>query len=222
MARVSIGLTCAAGHFNEIGQLWEPVKDKDIDKLAERARMPLLCELLVGPAPAGNRPSEWNDPNVIAQCGGAFVGLPHIYGRQREGEGLARVGGQNVHAGLTSRPQARPQEGPLSPSEWKRRIWDRQRERPGGPALCAVTREPLSWTADEVHHPLEKGLLRARGLHEHVWDDRNGIAVRRRVHERHTNRSEPIRRIYVPASAYEFARELGPWAVARIDEKHPR
>lgn len=200
MARVRIGLTCEQGHFNYIGDLWEPVKDKDIDKLAERAMLPEHCD----------------------GCGAAFVGLSHVEGREREGEGLARVGGRNIHASLQSRPKERPQEGPLTPAEWKRRVFERQRERPGGPALCAVTGEPLSFHVDEVHHPLEKTFLRERGLHMHVWDERNGMAVKRAVHNGHTNRSRPIRRQYVPAITFQFARELGPWAVARINEKHPK
>jgi hypothetical protein len=211
MARVRIGLTCAAGHFNEIGHLWEPVKDKDIDKLAERARLPAYCEM-----------AELGDREATGPCVASFVGLPHAEGREREGEGLARVGGRNIHAGLQSRPKARPQEGPLNPLEWKRRIFERQRSRPGGPVLCAVTGEPLSFSFDEAHHPLEKTFLRERGLHMHVWDERNGMAVKRAVHNGHTNRSRPIPRRFVPASAFQFARELGPWAVARINEKHPK
>lgn len=209
--RVRVGLTCQQGHFNEIGQLWEPVKDKDIDKLAERARLPEGCEhVMLGKIEA------------IGPCCAAFTGLPHIEGREREGEGLARVGGRNIHAGLQSRPKERPKEGPLTPAEYKRRVFERQRERLGGPSLCAVTGEPLSFHVDEIHHPLEKTFLRERGLHEHVWDDRNGMAIKRAIHNGHTNRSCPIRRRFVPASAYQFARELGPWAVARIDEKHPK
>lgn len=204
--RVRVGLTCQQGHFNHVGDVWEPAKDKDVDKIAERARVPAACEHRVG----------------SSECGQPFTGLPHIEGRDREAEQLARVGGRNVHAGLQSRPKARPKEGPLSPLEWKRRVFERQRERPGGPVLCAVTGEPLSFSVDEAHHPLEKTFLRERGLHDKVWDERNGMAVKRLVHNGHTNRSRPIRRIYVPASAYQFARELGPWAVARIDEKHPK
>lgn len=210
MARVRIGLTCANGHFVSFGELWEPVKDKDVDKLAERAMIPADCD---HEPPSGGR-------GLL--CGQNFVGLPHVEGREREGEGLARIGGRNVHAGLTSRAKERPQEGPLTPAEWKRRVWERQRVRPGGPALCAVTGEPLSWTVDEVHHPLEKALLRERGLHEHVWDERNGMAVKRRIHLDHTSRMRPISRRFVPASAFVFARELGPWATARINQSHPR
>ncbi len=202
MARVRVGLTCEQGHFNYIGDIWEPVKDKDIDKLVERVRVPVACD--------------------FRGCGLPFTGLAHVEGREREGEGLARVGGRNVHAGLTSRPKERPKEGPLTPVEWARRVWERQRIRPGGPVLCAVTDEPLSWAVDEVHHPLEKALLRERDLHMHVWDERNGMAIKRAVHAAHTSRMKPIARRFVPASAFEFARERGPWAVARINEAHPQ
>lgn len=202
MARLRIGVTCPAGHFNPIGDLWEPIKDKDVDKLAERAMVPAVCE-------------------ARKRCGKAIDTLAHVEGREREGDGLARRGGQNVRTPLQSKPTSRPTEGPLSPLEYKRRVFDRQRERPGGPSLCAVTGEPLSFYVDEVHHPLEKTFLRERELFMVVWDERNGMAVKRAVHNGHTNRSRPIKRRFVPVSAYQFARELGPWAVARINEKHP-
>jgi hypothetical protein len=200
MARVQVGVTCPNNHFNPFTHVWEPAKDKDIDKLAERSAMPATCET----------------------CGADILTLPHIEGREREAETLARRGGQNVRTPLQSRTKPKPKEGPLNPLEWKRRVFDRQRTRPGGPALCAVTGEPLSFHVDEVHHPLEKTFLRERGLHMHVWDERNGMAVKRAIHNGHTNRSRPIRRSFVPASAFQFARELGPWAVARINEKHPK
>lgn len=198
--RMPIGVTCPRGHFNHFGDLWEPIKDKDLDKLAERSAVPNVCE----------------------RCGAAITDLAHPKGREREAPTLARRGGQNVRAPLQSKPTSRPQEGPLTPAEWKRRIFERQRERPGGPSLCAVTGEPLSFNVDEVHHPLEKTLLRERGLHKHVWDERNGMAIKLRVHQGHTSRMRPIPRRFVPASAFQFARELGHWAVARINQAHPK
>jgi hypothetical protein len=74
MAQVPVGLSCPEGHFNAFGQLWEPVKDTDLDKLAERAALPAAC----------------------ATCGSEAQGLPHVEGREREQDRLARVGGRNT------------------------------------------------------------------------------------------------------------------------------
>jgi hypothetical protein len=210
MAQVRVGLTCGAGHFNPIGALWEPVKDKDIDKLAERARIPTHCEY-----------TELGALESIGPCVATLAGLPHVEGREREANRLARVGGRNIPAGLSSSSKGRPNEGPLTPAEWARLTYERQRETPRGPSLCAVTREPLSFRHDHCHHPLEKRLLRARGLHAHVWDERNAIFVKASIHEGHTSKMQPIPREALPASVWEFAREIGPWATARVEADHP-
>lgn len=199
MARLRVGVTCPNGHFNYFGDLWEPIKDKDVDKLAERSALPANC----------------------SECGVAPFELPHVEGRSREADSLARVGGQNVRSALQARPKERPPEGPLTPAEWKRRVFDYQRERLAGPALCLVTREPLSFAIDDAHHCLEKSILRARGLHEHVWDERNGIAIKARIHAGQTSGLHRIPAELLPDRVWQFARELGPWATARIREKHP-
>ena len=210
MARLRIGLTCAAGHFNHIGDLWEPVKDKDIDKLAERARIPTRCE-------------RFDVDGAIAdrECGAVLDGLPHVEGREREENRLARVGGRNISAPMQSRPKARPKEGPLTPLEWKQRVFDQQRERPGGPALCAVTEESLSFAVDDAHHVLDKRLLRARGLHAVVWDPRNGMFIKTFIHLGQTNGLRRIPRDKIPDAAWAFAREIGEWAVQRLEADYP-
>jgi hypothetical protein len=198
MSRVRIGASCSRGHFTYFGDLWEPVKDKDVDKLAERSAVPVACE----------------------ECN-RDLGLPHVEGRQRESNQLARVGGKNVSEGLKRGSKPKPKEGPLTPAEWKRRVFERQRVRPGGPALCAVTGEPLDFTRDDCHHVLEKRLLRARGLHHLVWDERNAMFIKARVHTAHTSGLIRIPHDCVPASAFAFAREVGEWAVQRIETDHP-
>ena len=200
MPRVAIGMDCPEGHFNAFGHLWMPIRDSDLDKLAERSATPLTCE----------------------DCGSVIDSLPHAEGQEREADRLARVGGRNVHAGLQSRPKTRPPEGPLTPAEWKRRVFDRQRERPAGPALCAVTGEPLSFAIDDAHHVTPKSLLRECGLYHLIWDERNGLAVKRFVHSGHTSCMRPIPRSALLPCNLEFARELGPWALARIESSYPK
>lgn len=48
-----------------------------------------------------------------------------------------------------------------------------------------------------------------RTLPQILWDPRNGMAVERRRHERHTSAHERIARSELPASVFEFAGELG-------------
>jgi len=199
MARVRIGLSCSDGHFNYFGDLWEPVKDKDVDKLAERARLPVDCET----------------------CGKS-LGLAHVEDRGRETEHLARVGGRNIPKPLDSRTAPRAQEGPLSPLEWKTAVFEGQRPRAGAASLCAVSGAPLSFQHDDAHHVLDKRLLRARGLLHLVWDPRNGMFITAAVHGGHTSRMAPITRDKIPEAAWQFAREVGPWAVARLESDYPQ
>lgn len=199
MARVRVGLSCSEGHFNYFGDLWDPVKDTDLDKLAERSAVPATC----------------------GKCGSRAFGLPHVEGRDREQDRRARVGGRNVSAPIQSRPKERPREGPLTPLAWKRKVFDQQRESCYGPALCAVTGEPLDFVRDDAHHVLDKRLLRARGLYALVWDARNGMFIKADVHLGQTNGLRRITRDKIPAAAWAFVREIGEWAVQRLEEDYP-
>lgn len=70
------------------------------------------------------------------------------------------------------------------------------------------------------HHVVSKQALRRHGLHEHLWDVRNRLAVCARRHERHTTLSAPIAYGLLPSSAIEFAAELGlEWW---LDRHYPR
>lgn len=197
---MDIGLACPCGHFNRAFYLHAPATDRDIDRQGKKR----------------TRPTECSD------CGASLADLRlTAEGQEREGPPVPTRNGL-AQTGLgRSGGSKRPQEGPLTPAEWKRRVFDRQRPRPDGPALCAVTGEPLDFVHDDAHHPLEKRLLRDRGLYDRVWDERNGMAVKRRVHEGQTNGMRRIPREAVPQSAWEFAREVGPWAVARVEADHP-
>lgn len=58
------------------------------------------------------------------------------------------------------------------------------------------------------HHVIPKRVLRRLGFHDRLLDTRNRLALCRRDHERHENRSEPVTRELLPASVFEFADEL--------------
>jgi len=204
MPPVDVGLTCTdCGHFNVAFQMYPPVSERDMDRQGEKRTQPVEC----------------------SSCGASLADvLLTTKGQEREGpvsrsrNGLARTGLKR------SSGKPRPKEGPLTPAEWHRRAFNRQRPRPGKPALCAVTEEPLNESVDEVHHPLEKRLLRARGLHRHVWDERNSMAVKKRIHDAHTSGSKRIPRECLPPGVWDFARSLGEyadWAVQRLEEDHP-
>lgn len=86
----------------------------------------------------------------------------------------------------------------------------------GGVPVDAVDGKPASRDDPlQGHHVVEKEALKklakSRGLDlvQLLWDPRNGMAVRRSRHARHTNRFDPLPISSVPQSAWEFARELG-------------
>lgn len=209
MARVRIGLTCTKGHFNYFGDLWEPVRDKDIDKLAERAMLPDRCEVVKSRSRSG------------ARCGAPLTGLPHVEGRDREADQLARVGGRNIPKGLEQTGPKPRKRGPLTDAELRQVVFDRQRERPGGPALCAVTGKPLSWIHDDCHHVLDKRLMHARGEDHVANDPRNAIFIKASVHGGHTSGLARITRDKIPPEAWAYARERGEWAVQRLEADYP-
>jgi hypothetical protein len=95
--------------------------------------------------------------------------------------------------------------------------------------LCVVSGEP----AVDAHHVIPKRAIRryvsarvrdgsvsrdaSKGtLRRLLWDQRNGIAVSRRVHDEHENRKRPIPRRCIPEAAVAFARELElEWMIER-------
>lgn len=71
--------------------------------------------------------------------------------------------------------------------------------------LSVVSGEP----ADEVHHVIEKELLRTAGFIEDRWNPDNGIAVTETEHGNHTSRFRTIPYDALPACAIEFAEKRG-------------
>lgn len=120
----------------------------------------------------------------------------------------------------------RPAEGPLDPATWRENVFAASAGR------CIITGARARDADDRrfhCHHPLPKGVLRARGLHGHVWDDRNGVLVTRAVHERHEHGAGDEHRIpreRLPAGVWAFAQELDEldgtsWATSLVERLHP-
>jgi len=197
MPAVEIGAVCENGHFTYAFHQYPPVTAASVDKQVERRVIPDEC----------------------SQCGASLDGRPMTV----EGSEIKRP----VRSGGLSRSSGakKPKVGPLPPAAWKKAVWERQaREqgRPGKAPVCAVTGEQLNFLHDHAHHPLEKRLLKARGLHHLMYDPRNGMFIKARVHTAHTDRGKPISAEYVPACAFAFAREVGHWAIARLESDHPQ
>lgn len=142
---------------------------------------------------------------------------------QRGRESGARSLRESAVAGLRTRREVRAAEGPLDPATWRKCVHDASAGR------CIITGTRADGHDDphfEAHHPLPKRELRARGLHGHVWDARNGVWLVERVHERHESGTARIPRERLPVAVWEFAAEMdalgdGEWATAMIERLHP-
>jgi hypothetical protein len=116
----------------------------------------------------------------------------------------------------------RPREGPLDAASWRRAVFAASGGR------CMITGARARDADDprfHVHHPLPKGVLRARDLYAHVWDPRNGVWLSQRAHERHENATERIGWILLPASVWAFCREMDAldgtqWATMLVRRLH--
>jgi len=136
------------------------------------------------------------------------------------------AGAQSLRASSRRRPK-RPLEGPLTPEEWIVAVAKASDLR------CKITNTRARDAFDprfHGHHPLPKRELRARGLHAHVWDPRNGVWVLARLHEQHeapgVRPEHRIARQVLPASVWEFCAELDAidgthWATELVRRLHP-
>lgn len=117
-------------------------------------------------------------------------------------------------------------EGPLAPDEWRTRV------ALAADLRCIVTGTRAADVFDpshDAHHPLPKGELRARGLHAHVYDARNGVFVRHDVHMEHEYGAGDAARIpreRLPAAVWRFCAEMdrlgdGEWATVMVERTHP-
>lgn len=140
---------------------------------------------------------------------------------RRRGRRATRKDTRNIHEAAIAR-----QEGPLLPETWRRQVAQRAELR------CTVTGAVARDEFDprfDAHHALPKRELRARGLHAHVYDPRNGVFVLRTVHQDHEASPGDDARIprgRLPASVWDFCREMdklgeGEWATAMVERAHP-
>lgn len=97
----------------------------------------------------------------------------------------------------------------LEPLAWKRVV------TLGG---CIVHDDPADCVDPlEGHHVISQQALRKRGLHDFLWDVRNGVGVCGRAHRRHDLATERIPREKLPPCVWEFAAEHGlTWYLERF------
>lgn len=126
---------------------------------------------------------------------------------------------------LAAKRAVRAAEGPLSPAEWREQVYELSGR------TCVVSGSRANDAADprfHAHHCVSADALRQRGLHAYVWDARNGVLVTAEVHMAHEHQGgeKRIPRSKLPASVWEFARELDRlagtgWATAHVKREHP-
>ncbi len=110
--------------------------------------------------------------------------------------------------GLRSRPRAVPLGVHV-----ERKLWT------AGLGDCAVCRLEGGSCSGRVqgHHVVAKQALKRRGLVDWLYDTRNRLAVCEKRHMQHESGFRRIPRALVPASAEEFAGELGlDWLLDRV------
>jgi hypothetical protein len=125
------------------------------------------------------------------------------------------------------RKPRRSRSAPEPDASLARRFWKSSVCR-GGCVMCRafpVARELRHELAADLrrvegHHVIAKRHLKARGLHAHLWDTRNGLALCVYHHDRHERWMQRVPYELVPYDAFEFAAELGlDWM---IPDDYPR
>lgn len=142
---------------------------------------------------------------------------------ERAREFLQRGRQQLERTEFKRQPRPRPVEGPLSPAQWRVQVFE------ASEGMCIITGARARDADDrrfQVHHPLPKRELRARGLFGRVWDPRNGVWLRRDVHARHELAFAPVPYTRLPAGVWEFCAELDAldgtkWATDLVLRHHP-
>jgi hypothetical protein len=118
------------------------------------------------------------------------------------------------------KPSDRPESPPgMTAAQWRYAVWklDDGYCVGCGAGPFGPTEDSWAWHA---HHCLPKGVLRARGFKDRVWDPRNGVLLCKDCHEGHHGiRPVPAERL--PERARTFASELGTWASDVLVRQHP-
>lgn len=75
--------------------------------------------------------------------------------------------------------------------------------------------------AVHMHHLIPKQVLRREGRRSSMSDPRVLLPLCFECHFNHESWARRLTRDQVPSSAWEFARELGEWAVVRLERDYP-
>lgn len=137
--------------------------------------------------------------------------------RGRQSSRLSRATGPK--RGKTPRKGSRASTGrtlgPLDPDRWRRAIWELCE------GCCAGCGVYVPWRVTRpinFHHPIPKAKLPP----ERRFDPRNGVVVCADCHANQEVASHRIPGENLPESVFNFARELGSWAVSVLDALHPK
>lgn len=88
------------------------------------------------------------------------------------------------------------------------------------PPTVDLTRE-IDVRRVQAHHAIPKDKLKRRGLHDHLWDKRNGLCLCVYHHERHHNFTERVPRSLV-GHVEGFANEHGLLWLLDWEYRHER
>lgn len=119
----------------------------------------------------------------------------------------------------------RPVKGRLSEADRLRASYWHNVVVAGGCVMCKhfppevhLSRQPDVRTI-RAHHVLPKARLMREGKHEHLWDERNGMALCEYHHTRHHGYAQRVPRDLVRDETFGFAAELDlEWL---IDREYP-
>ena len=75
--------------------------------------------------------------------------------------------------------------------------------------------------AVHLHHLVPKQVLRREARRDRLTDPRNLLPLCFDCHFNHESWSHRLERHQVPAKTWEFAKELGEWAVVRLERDYP-
>ena len=118
---------------------------------------------------------------------------------------------------------------------YERQAWGRRRDTPYAPRIRGKVCIACGAPAANHHHVLGAQHLRRWAREQRGWerkerpyktqavlkDDRNLVPMCFPCHMDHEAWARRLTRDQVPASTWEFARELGEWAVVRLERDYP-